>query len=584
MLGFRLAAVVLGLLQVWAAAGRNLFSGDATSYLDMADAFGRADAASALNAFWSPLYPLLLAPALAIFKPSPGREILLVSVFNFALYLCSLACFEFFLREFVNFQARRETEAGASATPARRAWLVFGYALFLWSALAMNYVPRVSPDVLVAAAVFAASGLLVRMRARRASLKTYALYGLALGLGYWAKAVMFPLAFVFLLSAWWASGASRRASARVAAALLVFACVAAPLVAVLTRAKGRPTFGESGPLNYAWHVSGEPRFIHWQGDADGPEAPAHPTRRIFDAPAAYEFGVPLVATYPPWYDPSYWNEGLRPRFDPRKQLRALTRNAARLLGSYSPRSVTTGLAFALLVMLYANERRRRAARALGSHLFLLTPALAAFAGYLLIHVELRYLAAFAVVLCLTLLACARPGPTRKGSAAVALASLAVFVSLALSVVPSNVLAAYQATRAALLHGGLPPNAQAEAAVELRRAGVGEGERVASIGETMFASWPRLARVRVVAEVPRRTFGVAGPETGEAGRFWAADEETKARLLEAFGAAGARAVVADDGPEYSSAEGWQRLGSTRFRVYLFGPEEGAGGGRRTGTQD
>ena len=50
----------------------------------------------------------------------------------------------------------------------------------------------------------------------------------------------------------------------------------------------------------------------------------HPTRKVFDRPAIYEFGSdPVGGTYPIWYDPSYWHEGETPHFDLRGQLRVL---------------------------------------------------------------------------------------------------------------------------------------------------------------------------------------------------------------------------------------------------------------------
>jgi hypothetical protein len=47
---------------------------DGTAYIDIARAWLRADWSAALNAYWSPLYPWMLAAAIAVFHPaSPGR-------------------------------------------------------------------------------------------------------------------------------------------------------------------------------------------------------------------------------------------------------------------------------------------------------------------------------------------------------------------------------------------------------------------------------------------------------------------------------------------------------------------------------
>ena len=40
----------------------------------------------------------------------------------------------------------------------------------------------------------------------------------------------------------------------------------------------------------------------------------HPTRQIMTHPPVFEFDGPVPGTYPPWTDPSYWNEGVHPRF------------------------------------------------------------------------------------------------------------------------------------------------------------------------------------------------------------------------------------------------------------------------------
>ncbi|HEX9919563.1 MAG TPA: hypothetical protein VGA87_10365, partial [Pyrinomonadaceae bacterium] len=98
--------------------------------------------------------------------------------------------------------------------------------------------------------------------------------------------------------------------------------------------------------------------------------------------------------------------------------------------------------------------------------------------------------------------------------------------------------------------------------ELRRMGVRPGERVASIGNTMFHAWPRLARVRVVAEISTRT-------GGDVEKFWAGDAALKARVVETFAASGARVIVAEGIPQWASGtDGWQRIGATHFYVYVL----------------
>ncbi|HEX9919123.1 MAG TPA: hypothetical protein VGA87_08150, partial [Pyrinomonadaceae bacterium] len=309
-------AVALGFLQAWGRRhhsddGVAYMGADGIAYLDIGDAYWRGDWAAAVNAMWSPFYSWLTGLTLRLFQPSPFDEFTVVRLLNFALYLLSLAAFVFFLRELERFRRTRMNDGDAApdsdALP-RRAWLVFAYALFVWTSLSMNRVARTSPDVLVSALVFVASALLLRIRLRRAGWLTFALFGLTLGVGYLTKTFMFPLAFVFLAAGLFAYGDVRRAAPRVVFALAVFLAVSAPFVFALSRAKGRLTIGDTGRLNYAWHVNGTTPFIHWQGESaggcGGSGAPAHPTRKLSDSPALYEFGSPVAGTYPPWYDPT----------------------------------------------------------------------------------------------------------------------------------------------------------------------------------------------------------------------------------------------------------------------------------------
>ncbi|HEY0079950.1 MAG TPA: hypothetical protein VGB73_15165 [Pyrinomonadaceae bacterium] len=564
----RLSAFALGLLQLCGNLQRNLLSGDATSYLDIADAYGRGDFSAAVNAFWSPLYSWLLELFLLVFEPSPRSELTIVGLANLFIYLSALAAFDFFLREWIRFQNER-AEATGEPTPegdSTRAtlpawtWYVFGYSLFIWSSLELNFVARITPDMLVSALVYAASALLVRMRRRQTNWSLYLLFGLLLGLGYLAKTAMFPLGFVFLTSALVAGrGGFRRAAPRVAVAIVAFLCVAAPFIYALSESKGRFTFGESGRLNYCWHVNRVGQFINWQGDSD--VRLAHPTRKIFDEPAVYEFGAPVEASYPPWYDPSYWNEGLAPRFDLRRQTDAIIENVGYFLKQYSYKSFPNGIAVVMLFLLYLSRSRLAVLKGLVAHLFVLLPALAAFVMYLLIHVEGRYVAAFAVLLCVSLLASVPLEASARRGASLPLAAFFMLTALVLSIGASFFHSLSNTLRRT-------PNEQVQVAEGLRALGLLEGERVGSIGDAIYSSWPRLARLRVVAEIPYVVKGVQDEPTGEVEKFWSADDATKARVVEAFKETGARAIVARRIPLGASTTGWHRIGETKHYVYFI----------------
>jgi 4-amino-4-deoxy-L-arabinose transferase-like glycosyltransferase len=427
----------------------------------------------------------------------------------------------------------------------------------------MNRVARTSPDVLVSALVFHASTLLLRIRMHRAGWLTFALLGLTLGVGYLTKTFMFPLAFVFLAVALFSSGEVRRAVPRVALALVVFLCVSAPFVVALSRAKGRPTIGDTGRLNYAWHVNGTQPFIHWQGEPAGHGTPAHPTRKLLDSPGLYEFGSPVAGSYPPWYDPTYWYEGVSARPILKAQLKTIARNALLAYQFLFYRFFPGAIVAAVFILFYISRRRpREIAREAARYGFLLAPALVASACYMAIHFEQRYFAPFVVVAVLSLFAAVRLPRTpdaRRLTAALVIVTLASF---ALSLGYYSARDLYSAVRDLAPGRGASVDVQWQVAEELRRMGVGTGEPVASIGNTMFHAWPRLARARVVAEISTRT-------GSDVDKFWAGDAALKAQVFETFTRTGARVIVAEGIPSWASGtEGWRRIGATHFYVYAL----------------
>jgi hypothetical protein len=194
-------------------------------------------------------------------------------------------------------------------------------------------VARVSPDMLVAASVFASSAILLTLR-KNQSPRIFIFFGAALALGYWIKAVLFPLGFIFLLAAA-VEPALRPVRRRLAVALAVFLGLSAPLVAVQSVNHGSLTYSRSASLNYAWFVNGVQRWIHWQGGPIGHGAPLHRSQQIHAQPNAFMWqepaGSPAVVSYHPWYDPTYWHKGAEAHFNLRQQFSLLRKNT-RLLG------------------------------------------------------------------------------------------------------------------------------------------------------------------------------------------------------------------------------------------------------------
>jgi hypothetical protein len=556
---WRVAALVLCGLHAFVA--RHTMNPDGVSYLDIAGACARGDLAASLNPYWSPLYPWLLAGALAVVRPTPYWECAAVHGVNFLVFLGALLAFEWFLAEWLRDERERAGDGRGTPLPA---WVPvgFAYALFLWTSRRLVTVSFVTPDMCVALFVYLAAALTLRTRRTGVRPGRSAALGVVLGLAYLAKAVMFPLGFVFLGVS--ALAAGRRAAAHLAAAGLSFGLIAGGFIAALSAARGYPTFGDSGRLNYAWYVAGVPR-PHAPADPGGGGRPAHPPRRLLDRPAVYEFASPVAGTYPLWYDPAYWYEGVRPAAGLGQQAAAVGRSAAAFYSLLGEQLLgfTGALAALFLFTLFGRAEPWR--RRLGTVFSLavrqypvLLPAAAAVGLYLLVgHVEGRLIGPFLVLLAAAVLGAVWAAPGQEQAAG----HLARACLVVLGVLIGGNLLFDAANAAAALARGEGPGAHPDWQVArvLHEQGLRPGDGVGFVGFTFDAYWARLGGYRIVAEVPE----------GEAGRFWAAQPRVRATALESFRRAGARALVA----RHADGPGWRPVPGTD---YAFLPLAGGGG--------
>lgn len=538
-------AVVLGLVQAWTE--RHAMNNDGTHYLDMGDAFWRGDWDMAINAYWSPLYAWLLGLAVHLVKPSAYWELTVAHAVNFGIYLGALASFDFLLRECVrHLRVAAPPEPGSIAL-SDRSWVVVGYVLFLWSSLDVIRLARLTPDLLVAAFMYLAAGILLRIRTGRATSSTFAALGLVLGVGYLAKAPLFPLAFVFLAVAFLAARDRRAAVPHTLIALVVFLAIAGPLVVTLSRTKGRLTFGDSGRLNYAWSANRVPNY-HWRGETPRTGQPAHPTRQLMASPAVYEFADPVGGTFPVWYDPSYWYEGLSPYFDLKAQIRVSARTARtyyRELFGLDGVLVTT-----LLVLFSAGARGKRLMADILRQWVLLVPAVAALGMYSLVNAVPRYIAPLIVLVYLALFSAVRLRESRESRSLLTGVTLAVLLMFAVSLGPRLARAGALAARELVISRELIRNRHWEIVDGLQRLGIEPGDKIAVASESVRidSRWGRVGRVRVIAQVHSRG---------------ATDPPMEGRVFQTLSQAGVTHIVADGVPRWSSRDSWQRAGATKY---------------------
>jgi hypothetical protein len=245
------------------------------------------------------------------------------------------------------------------------------------------------------------------------------------------------------------------------------------------------------------------------------------------------------------------------------QLKAVARNVLLAYQFMFYRFFPGALVACLFILFFVSRRSlREIARDVSLYWFLLLPALVASSFYMLVHFEQRYFAPFVVLIGTSLFAALRL-PRSKDSkrllAALVCVTLAMF---ALSIGYYSARELYSTLRDLAPGRAAREDVQWQVADELRKMGVVRGDGVASIGNTMFNAWPRLARVRVVAEISTRT-------GGDVEKFWAGDAALKAKVIETFARTGAKVIVAEGIPQWAnSAQGWHKIGTTNYYIYFL----------------
>jgi hypothetical protein len=556
----RVIAVVLALVQCW--AGRHSMGPDGVSYLDVGDAYFRGDWTH-LNAYWSPLYSWLLGLANFVLKPVPRWEFFVAHCVNFVIFLGLVGCFEFFLNQIVRYNslsARSVSRKRLSFLPAWFLWC-FGYAVFLVVSLQWITVSTVSPDLLTACFFCLSAGIVVRMRCGATGSRMWFFFGIALGFGYLAKAVMFPLAFSFLLTAFLAVRPTHNGSSAIkgtALALASFLLVGGPYVAAISSQKGAFTYGESGRLNYAFWVN-KSISVFPTLPKEGGDTPSERTvQRVSEVFPVYSYGQATGGTYPPHFDPPFWLQGVTPHFDLSEQIGVLAANAKTYIALFLRDFWVVPLCW--LVFSLSVGGLPGAVQGPASRWWLLLPVLAGLGVYLLVVVIPRYVGAFTLLLVIGLFSglripC-RPGPKRRWLWCLVPALLV----LAADITVDSARTIHAGARD-MLSGGMGPtrNSHWEAAEALYTMGLKSGDGVGVIGDPYEAYWARLGRFQIVAEV----------SVTDAESFWASDDAVKEQVYQAFRDSGARGIITDMNPSKGGDDrAWERLDGTGYFVHTL----------------
>ncbi len=528
---------LLGALQSFFWRGN--MDADGMSYIDVAYAYLDRDWAGAVNGYWSPLFSWELAGVFALLRPSAADEFPIVDGVNFINFLVALAGFSFFLSELV------ERFAGQAAEEKKRdlAPIAAGFAAFGYGSVVLQNVGRGGPDFLLSACFYVAAGLMLRLsRLPNSGPLLMAGIGLVLGAGYLAKAVLFPIGFVMLACVALMLRGASRPWLRFASATIAFGLVSGPWVLALTSAKGRLTYSDTGKLAYAWYVN-DAAIQHAQKDSlNG--TPSHPSRRLSTNPTIYEFAEPVRGSYPVWYDPSYWHEGIEVRPRLRLQTRRLAISTEDLFKQswFFPTLVA-------LIAFGGVAGRAQTVRVIRSTWFVIVPVVAGFGMYALVLVLGRHIAPFFVAGTTTLII-GMSASLRSVDGARRRAGNAIAAGLGISF---GVLTASQLV---FVDRRMAPDPDILVAEWLHDFGLPKGARVGSIGNSMRSYWARLGRFKIIAEIPSE----------EAAAFWAQDSLSRGAQLHLFREAGAVAVLAHQIPSWADKTGWIPAGHEGYWLH------------------
>lgn len=558
----RILAVILGMIHTWAAAVSHSMNADGISYLDMGDAYLRGDWDVAINSVWSPMYSWILGVVLKIVKPAMEYEFPVVHVVNFVIYLLSMICFEYLWRNLRKYQqtlVETENSIGWNSFPDW-IWWGLGYSIFVFSSLHLITIWSVTPDMLMSAFVYLAAGLLVRMRMNAEHWQPFVLLGVVLGLGYLAKAVMFPISIVFLVVALFSTKDFRSRIPRVLISALLFLLISVPFIVIVSIFAGRFTFSDAGTITYARYINGVP-YPHWQGEPPGNGTPIHPSRLIFDDPPIYEFGEPVGGTYPISYNPIYWYEGVKVHSDLARQLDYILFSLMYYFELVFRQQAA--LVVGVILLYWMGGAKPLRLLDFPSRWGLVVIALAAFGFYGMVNVIGRYVGVFIVLFWADLLANIRIPKDIKLRNLATLLRLVMIAFLSMNILVENLSGYWDLSGRANPHqevfdDGVPPSWPGEVAQELQMLGIEPGDKVAIIGYGFDSFWARLARVKIVAEM----FDY------QAGDFWLGDDEFQQEVLQAFSETGARAIVGENVPGFARLPGWHQVGNSNHFIFVF----------------
>lgn len=540
-----------------------LMDGDSVSFMDIADGLRSHHASIALNGYWNPLYPVLLAAAQAVAHPSRWNELQVYVYLNVLIFAACIGATVYLVDGLVGLQRRFNRSGLDDAVMSPLALRYAAVGILFLSFERELLLGFVRSDSLLLCFFLLAAGVLLRLQTG-ARIWLYGVLGFMLGLAYLTKSFAF-LPSAFLCLGMLLFGLTRKGAERlriVGGAVLagtVFLAVAGPFIAAISQQMGHFTTGESARLNYAFFIDEMPRWHEWAhhdlGHAGG--VFVHPELTLLESPPVFSFRNHPLGTLPPWLDPAYFTAGIKPRLWIPGHVKRLLR-CCQLVVLWLVSHPEGPLLLAVLLASGATLRRQR--REWWPWLALPGWGLLMLAIYFPIDLQERYLTTMLMLIVVPALAMLR----RPNSDAVVRVANGTAVLLAMIALVTSFHDILNLRRQLHLQGrdsGLFSGEIFGAAQGLAAIGVRPGDAVGCMGGHacyLDPYWARLAGVQIMGEIEV-------PDSVPMNVAWNSFGN-KPAIINALRSQGIHVIVTTMPGVSEVPAGWHQLEGTSFFAY------------------
>jgi hypothetical protein len=544
---------------------------DAISYFQLSESIHSHNWAALVNGYWTPGYAFLLSIGQAITHAGIEHEWPIARITNLFIFAFFLASAYFLVKTLSPAASSSPLEPdGGNVRLSRPALWIFALAMVIELAIGAYDVTRINPDIFVGALFLLVTAYLVKL-GQHPRLQYNVALGVLCGIGYLAKAVFFPLTLLLIASLCFIGAQRRKAVTGALLTALIFAAIGGPFILVLSRSKGHFSYSDAGHLNYIWLVDGFPRPPQLpveNGTVDTHQLGLkHPVRILRTDPFVATFESPVPGSYPLWTDASYWLDGVKVPFRPLVFIERALVNVKNLLAIPGSFPFSTGALLALVFVGWRSTSWRNSARNYWPAFLL---AIATFGIYMVVEVDIRYVATAALVLFLLLLSSLRFSADSLSRVSIPMLLLALFFGVtirqATTVLPDLVNAAKTGALSSALSqhpAWLQPDVeQANAFRDLNLSG--PGGKVACIGTNDCDNyWLRLAQLKVISQ--------AVYPLGTIHKFWQLDPGTQQEILAQLASTGASITISTSEVDAPLPAGWTRLADSNVVVRRIEPK-------------